>query len=149
MSLPFLLWGLYYFVLLWGEKLLHWEKKTTVLRLFVTQILVMLGWVIFSSENLAVLWQRLQQMFAPAEFWGAPLWTVLQNALPLMVLCFLGATALPRVLSFLWNCLSAEGKSARHIFYGLGLALFVVVLLVLCTASMMGTAAKPSLYSFF
>ncbi len=148
-SWPFVLWGLYYFVLLCGEKLLHWEKKTSVFRLILTQLLVMLGWVIFSSESLPVLWQRLAQMFASTEFWGAPLWTVLQNSLPLLILCFVGASILPRGLAFLWSCLPAEGKSVRHVFFGVGLFLFVVLLLVLCTASMLGAAAKPSLYSFF
>ena len=66
----FLLWGLYYALLLIGEKLL-WGRRIAnapkPLRWLYCFVLVMLGWVLFYHSDLTALGQALAGMFRPVH----------------------------------------------------------------------------------
>ncbi len=62
----FLLWGLWYGVLLLGERYLWKQFVTgglTALRWLVTMIIVIIGWVLFRGETLSITSTMLQAMF--------------------------------------------------------------------------------------
>lgn len=62
----FVVWGLYYGFLLIVEKYFlgkYLEKAPTWARHIYTLLIVIIGWVFFSSENLTAAWEYLQVMF--------------------------------------------------------------------------------------
>ncbi|MCM1364471.1 MAG: MBOAT family protein [Faecalibacterium sp.] len=66
-SWNFVIWGAYYGILLIIEKFVLKDKIEKIpgwLRHVLTMIIVMIGWVFFSSENLSAAWQYLMSMFA-------------------------------------------------------------------------------------
>ncbi|BAK97819.1 putative alginate O-acetyltransferase [Oscillibacter valericigenes Sjm18-20] len=71
----FILWGLYYGLLLLGEKFL-WggilEKAPGVLRHLYALLLIVLGWTLFRSESLAGVGAMVAALFgsAPAGLWS-------------------------------------------------------------------------------
>ena len=153
----FLIWGLYFFVLLVAEKQLmpKLEKLHYAVRLLITMFFVLIGWVIFSHESLPELGRSLAAMFGKGSFWGEPVSLVLRNSLPLLALCFIGSSVLPRWFSFLWGAVLVRGRkesqfSLPQMIYAVSLFLFAVLLLYLCTASLVGTANNvKSLYASF
>ena len=80
----FLAWGIYYALLLLGEKYL-WgrilERLPALLRHVYALVLILLGWVIFRAETLTYAWQFISAMFgAAAGGWadGRSLYYLLQ-----------------------------------------------------------------------
>ncbi len=59
----FVLWGFMYFVLLLIEKLTKFEHRNFPLKHFYTMLFVMIGWVIFRSENIAGAFHYILAMF--------------------------------------------------------------------------------------
>ncbi len=59
----FILWGLYYFVLLIIEKNTHFEKKLKGFSHVYTLLAVMLGWVLFRSDNISIALNYIKTMF--------------------------------------------------------------------------------------
>lgn len=72
----FVLWGLYYALLLMGEKFL-WgkflEKLPAAVRHVYALVLIIIGWVLFRSGSLAQVGQMVAAMFgaAPGGLWSA------------------------------------------------------------------------------
>ena len=72
----FVLWGLYYALLLMGEKFL-WgkflEKLPAAVRHAYALVLIIIGWVLFRSGSLAQVGQMVAAMFgaAPGSLWSA------------------------------------------------------------------------------
>lgn len=72
----FVLWGLYYALLLMGEKFL-WgkflEKLPAAVRHAYALVLIIIGWVLFRSGSLAQVGQMVAAMFgaAPGGLWSA------------------------------------------------------------------------------
>ncbi len=152
----YLIWGLYFFALLVAEKQLmpKLEKLPYAARLLITMFFVLIGWVIFSHESLPALGNSLAMMFGKGSFWGAPVGVILRNSLPLIAICAIGSSVLPKWFSFLWGALLVRGRkesefSAMQLIYAISLFLFAALLLYLCTASLVGAASKPSLYASF
>ncbi len=112
-SWNFVLWGLYYFVLLFIEKMFMlrvWEKlpeKLSFIRTLVTMFLVMLGWILFSHTDISEAWMYIQRLFSPSS-WRAgfdftrghasgacfTLYTLRESA-SVIIVGILGATSLP------------------------------------------------------
>lgn len=59
----FILWGLYFFVLLSIEKLTNINKKNFFFGHIYTMFFVIIGWVVFRSENISFAWEYLKTMF--------------------------------------------------------------------------------------
>lgn len=59
----YIVWGLFWFVVLSGEKYLKFPKRSGVLSRIYTLLIVMIGWVIFRSDTLGKAWQYLLTMF--------------------------------------------------------------------------------------
>ena len=79
---------------------------------------------------------------------------ILKNSVPLIVVCLLGSSVLPRWFASLWSILLVrERKQSRfsvaQTVYAVSLLLFAALLLYLCTASLLGASSKPSLYASF
>ena len=152
----YIIWGLYFFVLLAVEKQLmpKLEKLPYVARLLITMFFVLIGWVIFAHEDMGALGNSLAMMFGKGPFWSSSVGVILGNTVPLIAVCLIGSSVLPRWFSFLWGAVLVRGRkenqfSFLQLIYAISLLLFAVLLLYLCTASLVGAASKPSLYASF
>lgn len=156
----YVLWGLYFFLLLSAEKQLlpKLEKLPAVLRTLITMFFVLIGWVIFSHESLAELGSTFAAMFGGAQFCSATVKVRLLNSLPLLLVCLIGASVLPRWFGFIFSGLLGmkRGKrrgwdkiTAKKAIYVVCNFAFILVLLWLCTVSMIGSTSAPSIYANF
>lgn len=144
-SLNYILWGVYFFLVLAAEKQFAGcaRRLPRMIKLLFTQMLVLIGWRIFSTSD-------VMSLLADKPFWSEQIVTILQNALPLLLLCFLAASSAPKKLRQMWCRLDdGESLSLRNVLYAVGLFVFVVTVLLLCTASLLSQASKPSLYASF
>ena len=154
-SWNFLLWGLYFFVLLWIEKPLLPKIKAVpnVLRRIVTLFLVVIGWTIFYFTDFGRLGQAFASMFgfAGGGFWNTETRIMLINNLPLLILCVLGSTPLPRLVADLFGLLCAEKEPGgpKQKLYTAVTYVFCVTLLVLSTISLVGSGFSAFLYYRF
>ncbi len=149
-SLTFVLWGMYFFVLISLEKLLGLEKKKlpTLIGWIFTFILAYFGWVIFAAEDVSSLIDTIFKMFAFRSGGLEPTFLVLRNSI--LVVSF-GTIA--SVVGPLWKERIRLWVGARSVtvqkVVAVGQFLLIILLLGLCTVSLIGTAARPSMYAGF
>jgi alginate O-acetyltransferase complex protein AlgI len=158
-SWNFVLWGIYNFILLAVEKQFmdELEELPDQLRNFLTMLAVLFGWVLFSHTDFTELGTAIRAMVGFGGFSAAGTGTVLTNSLPLIVVCLIGCSELPRRFSktFAGVC-GMYGKRRRSNTVDAGKIAYVVVrfgficlLVWLCVISMIGTTSTPSLYADF
>ncbi len=154
-SWNFLLWGLYFFVLLLVEKRFYGRYKRIVpkaARHLVNMLLIMLGWTIFYFTDFARLGQALAAMFG---FGGGFINTEVKiqwlNNLPLLLVCILGATPIPRILGDGFGLLLSDGdpESRKKKVYVAVTYVFCVALIALSTISLVGSGFSAFLYYRF
>jgi len=137
----FLLWGLYYGVLMLAERLFlgkYLEKLPVALRHVYTMVLVLLGWALFAVEDMGRLGAYLRSCFS-GTFFDALTAYRLVSYLPMLVILTVAATPLGKRL---WDKL---GERTRAIL----LPILMMVVLVLCTASLVDASYNPFLYFRF
>ncbi len=154
-SWNFLLWGLYFFVLLAMEKPMLGSLKRVprLLRQLGTMFLVVIGWTIFYFTDFARLWEAFGNLFgfSGAAFFNTQTRIMLINNIPLLLLCVLGSTPLPRILGQAFGLLCADKKpnGAKQRTYVIVTYVFCVALLVLSTVSLVGSGFSAFLYYRF
>lgn len=159
-SWNFVLWGLYFFVLLAIEKQImpELERLPFVVRNLMTMFFVLIGWVLFSHTSMAEIGKNLAAMFGGAPFTNRNTTTRLLNSLPLLIVCGIGASVLPRWFGFIFSGALGMGRGNRKmqrsvtpgkVVYVLSTFAFVLLLLWLCTVSLLGTTSSPSIYANF
>ena len=141
-SWNFVLWGLYYALLLMGEKLLagrfpDWLPRP--LRHLLLVLLVSLGWMLFYFESLPELTAFLKKLVVPAAA-SAHARHLLLGYLPLLLFAALAATPVFRRL--------AERLRARPAFPVLRV-LIPALLLLLCVAALASQSYNPFIYFRF
>ena len=154
-SWNFLLWGLFFFVLLLIEKPLLPKigKVPMVIRRIVTLFLVVVGWTIFYFTDFGRLGQAFSVMFGFAGngFWNTEIRIMLLNNLPLLIVCVLGSTPLPRLIGDLFGlvCAGKEQDGPKQKIYVAVTFAFCVILLALSTVSLVGSGFSAFLYYRF
>ena len=154
-SWNFALWGLYFFVLLYVEKRLKkpLSHVPTVIRRILTLFFVALGWTLFYYTDLTKLWAAVTTMFTGPMLWQSTDGITLLNNLPLLILCILGSTRLPRMLGLLFGSLCAVGEPrqtvAKERLYVLLVFVFDLAVLALSVISLVGSSYNPFLYFRF
>lgn len=158
-SWNFVLWGLYFFVLLSIEKQIAPKLETLpfIVRNLVTMFFVLIGWVLFMNTSLSGIGSAFAAMFGGGtSFAGSGVSLQLKNSLPLLLTCLIGSSVLPRWFGFIWSGLFGMGRSDRRgavtVKKGIYLAsvfLFLILLLWLCTVSLVGSTSSPSMYAQF
>ena len=142
----FLLWGLYFGVLLLGEKF-WWgkalERAPSPLRHLYAMVIVVLGWVLFRCEGLAAVGSYLGAMFGlSGAGWGQALYFLRQYGVFLVV----GAVASLPVKDALRAALQRR-KAERTIQWGSALA--GLALLGLSFLQLISSTANPFIYYRF
>ena len=142
----FLLWGLYFGVLLLGEKF-WWgkalERAPSPLRHLYAMVIVVLGWVLFRCEGLSAVGSYLGAMFGlSGAGWGQALYFLRQYGVFLVV----GAVASLPVKDALRAALQRR-KAERAIQWGSALA--GLALLGLSFLQLISSTANPFIYYRF
>lgn len=158
-SWNFVLWGIFNFVLLSIEKQImpQLEELPDRLRNFLTMLVVLFGWVMFSHTDFGELGIALRAMFGFGGFAAAGTGTLLMNALPLIGVCLIGCSRIPRTVSQMFaRACGMYGKrrksnaiDAGKLVYVAVCFLFICLMLYLCVVSMVGTTSTPSIYADF
>lgn len=142
----FVMWGLYYFVILFIEKLFllkALDKLPKFFRHVYALLLIIIGWVIFASDDVSVLLPFLGSMFgANGAIGGMDVYTLLTKA-ALLVICCVASTELPKKLF-----LSAAGAMNEKAAFTLK-SVLTIALLALSMILLIGDSYNPFLYFRF
>lgn len=142
----FVLWGLYYFVILFIEKLFllkALDKLPKFFRHVYALLLIIIGWVIFASDDVSVLLPFLGSMFgANGAVGGMDVYTLLTKAV-LLIICCIASTELPKKLF-----LSAAGAMNEKAAFTLK-SVLTIALLALSMILLIGDSYNPFLYFRF
>lgn len=142
----FVMWGLYYFVILFIEKLFLLKALDKLPKLFrhvYALLLIVIGWVIFASDDVSVLLPYLGSMFgANGAIGGMDVYTLLTKA-ALLVICCIASTELPKKLF-----LSAAGAMNEKAAFTLK-SVLMIALLALSMILLIGDSYNPFLYFRF
>ena len=142
----FVLWGLYYFVILFIEKLFllkALDKLPKFFRHVYALLLIIIGWVIFASDDVSVLLPFLGSMFgANGAIGGMDVYTLLTKAV-LLIICCVASTELPKKLF-----LSAAGAMNEKAAFTLK-SVLTIALLALSMILLIGDSYNPFLYFRF
>ncbi|MCR4717886.1 MAG: MBOAT family protein [Lachnospiraceae bacterium] len=145
-SLNFVIWGLFYGVLLLIEKVGFYkilEKMPSLIARCYTLIMVVIGWGIFSYEDI-----KYPKEFFSALFFNADLGLVSHNALYLLtgslgfiILGLIGSTSIPKTLA-------SKIKLNKNAGFIIGF-IFTAILLCLSMAFIVSDTYNPFLYFRF
>lgn len=142
----FVMWGLYYFVILFIEKLFLLKALDKLPRLFrhaYALLLIVIGWVIFASDDVSVMLPYLGSMFgANGALGGMDVYTLLTRA-ALMVICCVASTELPKRLF-----VTAAGKMNEKAAFTVK-SILTLALLALSVVFLIGDSYNPFLYFRF
>ena len=142
----FVLWGLYYFVILFIEKLFllkALDKLPKFFRHVYALLLIIIGWVIFASDDVSVLLPYLGSMFgANGAVGGMDVYTLFTKAV-LIVICCVASTELPKRLF-----LSATGAMNEKAAFTIK-SVMTIALLALSMILLIGDSYNPFLYFRF
>ena len=142
----FVMWGLYYFVFLFIEKLFllkALDKLPKFFRHVYALLLIIIGWVIFASDDVSVLLPYLGSMFgANGAIGGMDVYTLLTKAV-LLIICCVASTELPKKLF-----LSAAGAMNEKAAFTLK-SVLMIALLALSMILLIGDSYNPFLYFRF
>ena len=154
-SWNFALWGLYFFVLLFIEKK-TWQKLARIpnpVRQILTFLLVVFGWVLFYCTDMSRLGQTFGVLFGVfgSGFTSAQINITLLNNLPLLLVCIVGSTQLPRFIGMVFGglCTDRKGEHQKRKLYVTVVFVFDMLLLALATISLVGSTFNPFLYFRF
>ncbi len=154
-SWNFVLWGLYFFVLLFIEKHISGvlARVPDILRQFSTFFLVVMGWTLFYCTDLSRLGATFGVLFGRhgAGLTSAAMGITLKNNLPLLLICILGSTQLPRFVGMVFGglCADRRGEHKKRKIYICVTYAFDLFLLALATISLVGSSFNPFLYFRF
>ncbi len=143
----FVFWGLYFALLLMGEKL-FWGKFLQKSKLFshiYVIFTILISFVLFNAESLGVFASDVGRMFGAGSlpFFNTESLYALRNHIFLLLFAILGATSLPKHL--LEKCrFTPLGKIIPYLE-----SVFLAVMLLLCTAYLVDGSFNPFLYFRF
>ena len=142
----FIFWGLYFFLLLVIEKtflLKLLDKAPAFVGRIYAMLAVLFGWIFFNFTNLREGLVYTGNMFGVGSYAFADKYalSVLLRGALLLVFLVLGSTPLPKKLYL--------KLFEKHVAFRVVFAVLSIGLLVLCTASIIGSGFNPFLYYIF
>lgn len=141
----FIVWGLYYGILLIFEKYIfsHVQKHLpAIINHTITLIVVMIGWVLFFSDNLTQAFAIIASMFGAGSFISSGVLFYFKTYAIYLIIGILAATPLFSSFCILLN------HHYNRIFYLLNM-IFVFVLLLISIAFMISSTYQSFLYFAF
>lgn len=149
-SLTFVIWGMYFFILLTLEKgfCSFREKLPSVLGKMITFVFIYFGWIIFAAKDLSSLVGTVYKMLSFTSGGLQPTLLVFRNSAIVLAIGFLVSVPGPLWKFRLRTWYDNRSDAVRRLLV-IGQWVLVVLLLALCTVSLIGTSARPSMYAGF
>lgn len=145
-SWNFVFWGLYYFLWLALERFVlnrFLPKVGRIIQMIYTFPAVVLGWVLFYFTDMGRMGEFLSSLFGAKGFSGAGTLSLWVGRLPLLLLCAIAASPLPKAVVNLGKKYVASSLQPAFSLCYNSLAL------LLCTAALAGQSYNPFLYFRF
>ncbi len=142
----FVMWGLYYFAILFIEKLFLLkvlDRLPGFFRHVYALLLIVIGWVIFASDDVSVLLPYLGSMFGANGALGSMDVYTLATKAVLLVICCIASTELPKKLFV--SCTGAMNEKAAFVLK----SVLTLALLALSMIFLIGDSYNPFLYFRF
>lgn len=143
-SLNFIAWGLYYFVILVLEKYVygkHLDRLPNALKHIYSLILILIGWAIFYFEDFAALGVYLKCMFTLSDgVLSHDALSIILSYLPLLLAAAIASLPIAKT-----TYLKIKNKKLIMVLE----TVFCLVVLILCTASLVNQSYNPFLYFRF
>lgn len=155
-GLNYVVWAVYLFVIVMAEQLLEPQLVDLpgILRRLMTMLALLFGWVFFAHPDLVELGGALKGMLGFGGFSAPGVGRILLNSLPLILVCMISASTIPRDLSHFWvNLCGMGGKNrksdkvlATKVIYVASVFAYACLLLWLCTVSLAGYGSVPPVF---
>lgn len=143
----FIIWGLYFGTLLVIEKLILGKllEKTKIIKYIYTSIIIIISFLIFSVESVPEILTSLKNMFFITDIPFTSLETnyYLRSYLVLLIISIIGATPLFKII--IGKLKETKLKVAIDILE----PIYLISLLLLCTAFLIDASFNPFLYFRF
>lgn len=148
----FVIWGLYFFILLMVEKigfLKVLQKLPSWIQHLYTLLLINISWVIFAYDKLPALQNSIRNMFGAN---GLPVWNTLSSyylisyGIILFILCIASTPFPKKCVQVFYSKINIK---MLGIFECVIEPLFLIIVFVLCTASLASDSFNPFLYFRF
>lgn len=151
-SWNFVLWGLYFFVFIFIEKLFLsrvLSKDHIVSHIYLVAV-VYFGWILFRFDNMGDILSVLRGMFGMNgnAFTDFETTTLLSSNVFILIFCALVSTPIVKKIGSLVRYTYMD-KKAVSVLYTVGRILIPLVLLLLSTAALVGDSYNPFLYFQF
>ena len=151
-SWNFVLWGLYFFVFIFIEKLFlsrALSKDRIVSHIYLV-VVVYFGWILFRFDNMNDIWAVLRGMFGANgnAIINFETTTLLSSNIFILIFCVLVSTPIVKKIGSLVRYTYMD-KKAVSVLYTVGRILIPIVLLLLSTAALVGDSYNPFLYFQF
>lgn len=155
-GLNYVVWALYLFVIVMAEQLLEPQLVDLpgILRRLLTTLALLFGWVFFAHPDLVELGIALKGMLGFGGFSAPGVGRTLLNSLPLILMCMISASVMPRDLSHFWaNLCGMGGRNRKNdkvfatkVIYVASVFAYACLLLWLCTVSLAGYGSVPAVF---
>lgn len=146
-SWNFIIWGLYFGILLTLEKLFLSKllEKTKIIKYIYTTIIVIISFLIFSTETIPAIINNLKSMFFLNNIPFTSLETTyyLRSYLVLLIISIIGATPLCK------NIIIKLKETKLKVLIDILEPIYIIVLLTLSTAFLIDASFNPFLYFRF
>ncbi len=151
-SWNFVLWGLYFFVFIFIEKLFLSKllSKDRIISHIYLVIIVYFGWILFKFENLSDILTVLRGMFMQNgnTFTNFETTTLLTSNVFILIFCVLVSTPIVKKIGSLVRYTYMD-KPVIPVIYSVGRVVIPLLLLLLSTAALAGDSYNPFLYFQF
>ena len=143
----FIIWGLYFGTLLVIEKLILGKllEKTKIIKYIYTSIIIIISFLIFSVESVPEILTSLKNMFFITDIPFTSLETnyYLRSYLVLLIISIIGATPLFKII------IGKLKETKLKIVIDILEPIYLISLLLLCTAFLIDASFNPFLYFRF
>lgn len=151
-SWNFVLWGLYFFVFIFIEKLflLKLLAKDRIISHIYLVLIVYFGWILFRFENMGDIFTVLRGMFGANgnAFTDFETTALLNSNIFILIFCVLVSTPIVKKIGSLLRYTYMDQKVVA-VLYAVGRILVPLLLLLLSTAALVGDSYNPFLYFQF
>ena len=143
-STNFIVWGIYFFVLLVLEKFVYGKALAKLPRVFghiYALFFVLISWVLFYFEDFSLAGEYFKYMFGGAlGVIGSDTASIVLGYLPILLFSMLISTPVSKLV---------YKKVSKLKGYGVAEILLCVLVLIVCTASLVSQSYNPFLYFRF
>ncbi len=151
-SWNFVLWGLYFFVFIFIEKLflLRSLSKDRIFSHLYLVIIVYFGWILFRFENVSDVFTVVRGMFGyyGNAFTSFETTTFVKSNMFVLLFCVIISTPIVKKIGEMFRY-TYMNKKAVNVIYSIGRIIIPIALLLISTAALVGDSYNPFLYFQF